>query len=414
MAKSERRVVITGLGAVTALGPDVKTFWKNILDGKSGVKRIESFDTTDYPSKIGGEITDFNLDERVDKREAKRMDRFAQFALQASIQAVADSGLDMNAVNRERCGVIIGSGIGGLGELEREHRKMIERGPDRVSPFCVPKLMTNAASANVAIFFGMQGCNSCVVTACASGAHAAGAALEEIRNGRADVVLTGGSEAALTALGLASFCSLKALSRRNDDPEHASRPFDRDRDGFVLAEGAGVVVLEEYEHAKKRGAPIYAELAGFGMTCDASHITAPSEDGRGASAAITEALNDGGVTPDQVDYINAHGTSTTLNDISENNAIKKVFGDHAKQLAISSTKSHLGHLLGASGGVELVVCALAIRDGIMPPTINHDNPDPQCDLDYVPHTARQKDIRYATSNSFGFGGHNATLLLGKI
>jgi len=411
---AERRVVITGMGLVTALGESVPEFWNHLLAGKSGIKVIESFDTSQYPVKFGGEIIAFNPDRYIDKRESKRMDRFALFALASSITAVKDSGLDMNSVNKDRFGVIIGSGIGGLGELEKEHLKLIDRGPDRVSPFCVPKLMVNAASGNVAIYYQLHGPNTAVVTACASAAHAVGDAIHQIRSNQADIMLTGGSEAARTRLGLASFCALKALSMRNDDPQRASRPFDRDRDGFVLSEGAGIVLLEDYEHAKKRGARIYAEIVGYGMSCDGSHITAPEPDGQGAKLAIQKALADAKIGCEKIDYINAHGTSTPLNDVSETNAIKAVFGDAAKKVSISSTKSHTGHLLGASGGVELIAAAMAVHEQTIPPTINLENPDPECDLDYTPKTARTKKIQYAMSNSFGFGGHNAVLIVSKI
>jgi len=411
---ARRRVVITGLGQVTALGKTVGELWENICAGISGVRTIERFDTSQYPVKIGGEIRDFNPDEYLDKRQSKRIDRFALYALAASIHAVRNSGLDMDHTDRDRCGVIVGSGIGGLEELEREHCKLIERGPDRVSPFCVPKLMVNAASANVSIYFNMRGSNTSVVTACASAAHAIGDAYRQIQSGGADVMITGGSEAALTKLGLASFCALKALSKRNDSPAQASRPFERDRDGFVLSEGAGMVVLEDYEHARRRSAPILADLCGFGMTADASHITQPEPDGKGARLAMKAALEDAQLDCSQIDYINAHGTGTQLNDASETNAIKSLFGSHAKKVSISSTKSHLGHTLGASGGVELVLTVMALQHSIIPPTINLDNPDPQCDLDYTPNQAREKEIKYAMSNSFGFGGHNASLVIGKI
>ncbi len=411
---ARRRVVITGLGQMTALGKTLLAFWENICAGKSGVKKIERFDTSKFPVRIGGEITDFDPGEFLDKRQSKRIDRFALFALAAAIKAVKDSGLDLDKTDLDRCGVIVGSGIGGLEELEKEHCKLLQRGPDRVSPFCVPKLMVNAASANVSIHFNFRGSNTSVVTACASAAHAIGDALRQIQSGRADVMVTGGSEAALTSLGLASFCALKALSRRNDEPTRASRPFDRDREGFVLSEGAGIVVLEDYEHARQRGARIYAELVGYGMTADAKHITQPAPDGRGAHNAMKTALADAQIDCTQIDYINAHGTGTQLNDLSETNAVKALFGPHAMKVAISSTKSHLGHLLGASGGVELIVSALAIRDSIIPPTINLDNPDPQCDLDYTPKVPREKQIKYVMSNSFGFGGHNASLIIGKI
>lgn len=411
---SNRRVVITGLGLVTALGERPEPFWQNLLAGKSGVKLIESFDTSAYPVKIGGEVVAFDPANYIDQRSARRIDRFALFALASAITAVNDSGLDMAAEDPDRVGVIVGSGIGGLGELEKEHCKLLERGPDRVSPFCVPKLMVNAASANVSIHYGLRGPNTSVVTACASAAHAVGDAMRQIRLGTADVMLAGGSEAALTRLGLASFCALKALSTRNDAPTEASRPFDHERDGFVLGEGAAVVVLEGYDHAVKRGARIYAELLGVGMTGDGGHITAPDPEGRGACAAMQMALAEAGVPVEQVDYINAHGTGTELNDVSETRAIKKVFGDAARSVAISSIKSHLGHLLGASGAVELVATALAVYHGAIPPTINLTHPDPECDLDYTPLTARQADIQYAMSNSFGFGGHNAAVVVGKM
>lgn len=410
----KRRVVITGMGLVTALGDDLPDFWENILAGKSGVKTIESFDTTDYPVKIGGEITDFDATKYLDKRESKRMDRFALFSVNAAIDAMNDSGLDVEKLDLPRCGVIVGSGIGGLAEIEREHRKLLERGPDRVSPFCVPKLMVNASSGNISIYFKFKGPNTSVVTACASAAHAIGDAVRAIQLDEADVMITGGTEAALIPLGLASFCALKALSTRNDEPERASRPFDNERDGFVLGEGAGIMVLEEYEFAKKRGARIYAELVGFGMSADGGHITAPDPCGSGAQQSIEAALQNANLSPDQIDYINAHGTGTPLNDSAETAGVKGVFNSHAKKVAISSTKSHLGHLLGASGGVELIVSALAIHHSTVPPTINLENPDPQCDLDYTPMTPKEMNVNYAMSNSFGFGGHNATVIIGKV
>jgi 3-oxoacyl-[acyl-carrier-protein] synthase II len=411
---AQRRVVITGMGLVTALGESLDEFWQNICNGKSGVKTIENFDTSKYPVHIGGEITGFVPTKYFDKKETKRIDQFGLYALASAISAVNDSGLDFDKISPDRCGVIVGSGIGGLSELEKEHTKLINRGPSRVSPFCVPKLMVNAGSANISIYYHLRGANTSVVTACASATNAIGDALRQVQMGAAEVMITGGSEAALTGLGLASFCALKALSQRNDEPERASRPFDRDRDGFVLAEGAGIVILEEYEHARKRGAKIYAELIGFGMTGDGSHLTAPDPDGKGAKAAMRLAVEDAGITPEKVDYINAHGTSTQLNDISETKAIKAVFGSAAKQVSISSTKSHLGHLLGASGGPELIASVLAIVNGVIPPTINLENPDPECDLDYTPLTARERKVDYAMSNSFGFGGHNACLVVGKV
>jgi 3-oxoacyl-[acyl-carrier-protein] synthase II len=410
---AERRVVITGMGLVTALGKTLPVFWENLLAGKSGVKTVTCFDTSKYPVHIGGEVTDFDPADYLDKREAKRIDRFAMFALASSFSAVADAKLDMKAIDKDRCGVIIGSGIGGLSEIEKEHRKLIDRGPDRVSPFCVPKLMVNAGSANIAIYYKLRGPNTSVVTACASAGHAIGDAVSQIKKGEAEIMISGGSEAALTELGLASFCSLKALSQRNDEPERASRPFDKDRDGFVLSEGAGVVVLEDLEFAKKRGARIYAELVGCGVSCDGSHITAPDPEGVGSCNAMRIAIRNAGIAPEQIDYINAHGTSTPLNDVSETKAIKKVFKDSAHKVSISSTKSHLGHLLGASGGVELIVSVLALYHGEVPPTINLENPDPECDLDYTPKKPRKRAIQYAMSNSFGFGGHNAVLVVGK-
>jgi len=411
---SNRRVVITGMGLVTALGDSLDAFWANLVAGKSGVKRISGFDTTGYAVHIGGEIIGFQPERYLDKRDLKRADRFALFALASAISALRDSGLDPDALDRDRTGVIIGSGIGGLLELEKEHTKLLERGPDRVSPFCVPKLMVNAASANVSIYYQLRGPNTAVVTACASAAHAVADAVTAIRTGAGEVMIAGGSEAALTRLGLASFCALKALSMRNEEPERASRPFDRDRDGFVLSEGAGIVVLEEYESARRRGARVYAEILGYGASADGWHLTAPDPEGRGAVLAMKTALRSAGLRPEEMGYINAHGTGTVLNDISETRAIKAVFGAYAKKVAISSTKSHLGHLLGASGAVELVATALALHHQVIPPTINLENPDAQCDLDYTPLAARQMKMQFAMSNSFGFGGHNAVLVLGKV
>jgi 3-oxoacyl-[acyl-carrier-protein] synthase II len=405
------------MGTVNPLAWDVETYWQRLLAGQSGIASISRFDTTGFDATIGGEVkADWpGIPEQfVDKREAKRFDRFAQFAAGAAIQAVASSGLDFAACDKDRCGVLIGSGIGGLQELETQHERMLEKGPGRVSPFTVPKLMVNAASANVAILYGLRGPNSAVATACASAGNSIGDAGRIIQREQADVMLAGGSEAALTRIGLASFCALKALSTRNDDPTRASRPFDKDRDGFVLAEGAGVVVLEELEHARRRGAGILAELIGYGTNCDATHITAPDAQGRGGIGAIRLALADAGLQPAQVDYINAHGTSTELNDIAETRAIKAVFGRHCYNgLVISSTKSMVGHLLGASGGVEIIATVKTLLTGWVHPTINLDQPSDECDLDYVPHVKRQKDVRIAISNSFGFGGHNVVLAIKK-
>ncbi len=414
---ANRRVVITGLGTVNSLARDVEGFWKALLAGQSGIRRVQRFDPSQFACQIGGEVVGWEgLPETiVDKRESKRFDRFAQFAAAAAVEAVADSGINFDQIDRSRCGVLIGSGIGGLEELEAQHEKMLERGPGRVSPFTVPKLMVNAASGNVGILFGLRGPNSAVATACASAANAIGDAFRLIQSGRAEVMLAGGSEAALTKLGLASFCALKALSTRNDEPQRASRPFDKDRDGFVLSEGSGVIVLEELEHALRRGAGIDAELIGYGMTCDASHITAPDPDGKGAIAAMGLALADAGLRPEQVDYINAHGTGTELNDISETRAIKAVFGRHAYGgLVTSSTKSAVGHLLGASGGVEIIATVKTLQTGWVPATQNLEDPDAECDLDYCALSKRQVDAKVAISNSLGFGGHNVVLAVRKF
>ncbi len=411
----ERRIVLTGLGTVNPLGFDVKEFWDALISCKSGIRPIARFDAAPFTSRIGGEVQPGwpgIPTELVDAREVKRMDRFSQFAVAGAIEAVADSGLDFSRENLDRCAVIVGSGIGGLQELEDQHNRMIAKGPSRVSPFTVPKLMVNAAPGNISIVWGLRGPNFAVVTACASGANAIGESFKALLGGDIDLVISGGSEAALTRLGLASFCSLKGLSTRNDDPEHASRPFDEDRDGFLLSEGAGIVILEELEHAKKRGAKIYAELIGYGTSGDGYHITAPNPEGRGAAMAMNRALEDAGISAEQVDYVNVHGTSTPLGDLAETKALKKVFGDYAHNgLVASSTKSSTGHLLGASGGVELIISALAIRDEVIPATLNLDNPDPQCDLDFVPNTPRQAKLDIVLSNSFGFGGHNACLLV---
>jgi 3-oxoacyl-[acyl-carrier-protein] synthase II len=412
---SKRRVVITGLGWVTSLGEDVERVWDDLCAGKSGIGPITRWDPTKFPVRFGGECSKFDVTTYgVEHREAKRLDRFGQFGMAASVSAVRDAGVDFDKTDRYRCGVVIGSGIGGIETLEEQNRILIERGVSRVSPFTVPRLMVNAASGNVSIMFRIHGPNTAVATACATGSNAIGDAMRFIQHDQADVMIAGGSEAALCELGMASFCAARALSTRNDDPTHASRPWDKDRDGFVMAEGCGVVILEEYEHAKKRGAKIYCELIGYGMSGDGHHITAPPEDGRGAAMAMKLTLKDAGISHDEVQYINAHGTSTSLGDMAETCAVKTIYGEHARKLAISSTKSQMGHLLGASGGVEAIITALAINRGIIPPTINLDNPDEGCDLDYVPHKARDLKITHAMSNSFGFGGHNASLLFKKI
>ena len=414
---AKRRVVLTGLGTVNPLGHCVREFWSDLLACKSGIRPIARFDAGLFSSRIGGEVQGWTTvpSDLVDPREVKRMDRFAQFAVGAAIEAVQDSGLDFEKEVSQRCGVIVGTGIGGLQELEDQHKRMLEKGPGRVSPFTVPKLMGNAASGNISIIWHLRGPNFCTVTACASGANAAGEAYRAIQSDHADVIITGGSEAALTPIGLASFCALKGLSTRNDHPERASRPFDRDRDGFLLSEGAGIVVIEELSHALARGAKIYAELIGYGTSADGYHITAPDPEGNGAVLAMKDAMNDGQINPEDVDYVNAHGTSTTLGDLAETIAIKKTFGPYATGgLMVSSTKSSIGHTLGASGGVELIICAKAIETESVPATLNLDDPDDGCDLDYVPKTPRPSKIKVALSNSFGFGGHNACLLIRRF
>ncbi|MCX7389697.1 MAG: beta-ketoacyl-ACP synthase II [Planctomycetota bacterium] len=408
----KRRVVVTGLGLVTSLGRVVEEFWDRILRGESGIGPITLFDTKDYFVRFGGEVA-WNPEGLVSAKELRRLDRFTQFALASAIDAVKDSGIDFSTEDSYRCGVVIGSGIGGLSEFETQHARLLTKGVDKVSPFTIPKLMVNCASGHVSSQFGVKGPNWAVATACASAANSIGDAMRSIQWGDADVMITGGSEAALTPMGLAGFQNMRALSERSDAPQKASRPFDSQRDGFVLSEGAGVLVIEELEHAKHRGAKIYGELMGYGASGDAGHITQPDEDGRGAARAMNMALVDAGKNADEIEYINAHGTSTPLGDKAETIAVKKVFGESAKRVMISSTKSQLGHTLGASGGIEMVVCALVLERGVIPPTINLEYPDPECDLDYTPNTARQKKISLVMSNSFGFGGHNASLILGK-
>jgi len=409
-----RRVVITGMGLVSSLGERLDTFWDNIVNGRSGIQQIQRFDASPYDSRIGGECLDFKPENYLDRKEAKRLDRFAQFAMAAALSAGKDADLNGKLPDGDRAGVIIGSGIGGLAELEEQHVRLLQKGPSKVSAFTIPKLMVNAASGNVSLWFGARGPNTSVATACASATNAMGDALRTIQRGDTDLMFTGGSEAALTPLGLSSFCAMKALSVRNDQPARASRPFDRDRDGFIMGEGAGILVFEELQHALARGVRIYAEVAGYGASADSYHITAPDPEGNGASLAIRRALDNASVAPEQVDYINAHGTSTPLGDIGETKAIKAVFGQHAYKLAISSTKSQIGHLLGASGGVELIATVLAMVHNMVPPTVNLDNPDEQCDLDYVPNQARPGQINVAMSNSFGFGGHNACLVVKRF
>lgn len=409
-----RRVVITGLGVVSSLGCSVAEYWSRICESHSGIGPISLFDTVHHRVRFGGEVRNFSPDGYITPKDAKRLDRFTQFALVAAIQAVQDSGLEFQREDAFRCGVILGSGIGGLNEFEAQHTRLVEKGPDKVSAFTIPKLIVNAASGHVSIQWGLRGPCTAVATACASATNAMGDALRCIQYNDADVMITGGSEAAMTPMGLAGFANMRALSERNDEPTRASRPFDRDRDGFVLAEGAGVVIFEELEHARARGANIYAEVLGYGITADGGHITQPDENGTGAGRAMSKALQDAKINPSDVDYINAHGTSTPLGDVAETVAIKNVFGEHAKRLSISSTKSQIGHLLGASGGVELIATILGIRDSRIPPTINLDQPDERCDLDYTPHTTRERRINVAMSNSFGFGGHNGAIVIGRV
>ncbi|MEM1304283.1 MAG: beta-ketoacyl-ACP synthase II, partial [Planctomycetota bacterium] len=400
----KRRVVITGMGVVTALGEEVDQFWGNLLEGKSGVHELSLFDTEPHKVKFGGDIPGWDPGDVVPRKDRKRLDRFTQFALVAATKAVEQAGLDFSKEDPFNCGAIIGSGVGGLTEMEEQQARLVAKGAGKVSAFCIPKLIVNAASGHVSIQYGLRGPNFAIATACASATNAMGEALRSIRYGDADVIITGGSEAACTQLGLAGFANMKALSERHDDPQGASRPFDGERDGFVLSEGAGIVVFEELEHARARGATLLGEVLGYGLSADGSHITMPDPAGAGAARAMSNALRDAGVAPEQVGYINAHGTSTPLGDKAETKAIKSVYGDHAYQLNVSSTKSQLGHLLGASGGVEIIASVKAVATGICPPTINQHTPDPECDLNYTPNEPQQRPIKVAMSNSFGFGG----------
>jgi len=415
----QKRVVVTGLGVVSPIGNNLEEFWKSLLEGKSGVKRLQCFDPTHFTSKIAAEVRNFDPSPYLSAKEIKRMDRFVQFAVVSAKLAVADAGLDLDKTDRNKVGVLVGSGIGGLHTVETEHRQYVvlgpEKGPDRISPFLIPMLIVNMGSGQISISLGLKGPNSAIATACATGNHAIGDAFRIIQRGEADIMVCGGAEAAVTYMGFGGFCALKALSTSyNDAPERASRPFDKNRDGFVMGEGAAVAILEEMEHALKRGARIYCEMAGYGMSADAYHMTAPDPEGDGGMRCMAASLKDAGVKPEDINYINAHGTSTLYNDKIETLAIKKVFGKHAKKLAISSTKSVMGHLLGAAGGAELAVCALAIKEGVIPPTINYETPDPECDLDYVPNKPRAAKLRVVMSNALGFGGHNATLVVKKF
>jgi 3-oxoacyl-[acyl-carrier-protein] synthase II len=405
----EKRVVVTGLGAVTPVGLGKDRLWSSLKDGVSGIAEISKFDAEGFDCTIAAEVKDFVPGDFMDKKEARRMDTFTQYAIAAARMAVEDSRVDLNGLDRSRLGVVLGSGIGGIETLENQFRVILEKGPSRVSPFFIPMMISNMAAGQVAIAFGAKGPNKTVVTACASGTSAIGDALRIIQRGDADMIITGGTEASVTPIAVAGFCSMRALSTRNHDPKGASRPFDKERDGFVLGEGAGILVLEELEHALKRGASIYAEVAGYGMTADAHHITAPAPGGIGAAAAMERVLADAGALPEHIDYINAHGTSTEYNDRFETEAIKQVFGEHAYKLAVSSTKSVTGHLLGAAGGVEAIASVLAIHEEFIPPTINYNTPDPDCDLYYTPNRGEKRAVYYAISNSLGFGGHNASI-----
>ena len=409
---TDRRVVITGMGTITPLGNDLEQYWSNLKNGVSGIRLIEAFDTSAFDTRIGGEVHDFDPKHYFkNPKDIRRTDRFAQLAMAAAKNALQDGGIDYEKIERrDRFGVIVSSGIGGLKTLQEQHTVMMTKSPSRNSPFTIPMLISNMASGLISMEYGLQGPNLCIVTACATATNAIGESWRIIKFGDADIFLAGGSEASIVAIGLSGFSAMKALSRRNDEPGRASRPFDRDRDGFVMSEGAGVVVVEELEHAKARGAKIYCELSGYGLSADAYHMTAPPPAGEGAARAMQMALDHARVTAADVDYINAHATSTGLGDVAETRAIKTVFGEHAKRVSISATKSMTGHLLGGAGAVEMAACALAIRDGVIPPTINLENPDEECDLDYTPNTAKERKVRVTVNNSFGFGGHNATLV----
>lgn len=407
---SRRRVVVTGLGMLSPLGNTVESSWQAALAGKSGIGPIEHMDVSAFSTRIGGSVRDFEVELYMAAKEARKLDLFIQYGLAACIQAIKDSGLEITDQNRDRIGVVMGSGIGGLTNIEKNHEQLLNSGPRRISPFFVPGSIINMVAGYLSIQYGLQGPNYALTTACTTGTHSIGMAARNIAYGEADMMVAGGSEMATTGLGLGGFSAARAMSTRNDDPQGASRPWDRDRDGFVLSDGAGVMLLEEYEHAKARGATIYAELVGFGMSGDAYHMTAPPEDGRGGAKCMDNALKDAGLNPDEVDYINAHGTSTPAGDVAETRAVKSVFGAHASELAISSTKSMTGHLLGAAGAVEAVFSVLALRDQVAPPTINLDNPDEDCDLNYVPHQAQQRELNVVLSNSFGFGGTNGSLV----
>ncbi|WP_074103096.1 beta-ketoacyl-ACP synthase II [Paenibacillus sp. P3E] len=406
------RVVVTGMGVITSLGTDLDTFWDHLMSGKSGVSTVDAFDVSEYTTKIAASIKDFDPEARFGRKEARKMDRFVQFAVAAGEDALKDSGLVIGEdIDAERIGVSVGSGIGGLGTWEDNHNILLEKGPKRVSPFFIPMMIANMGSGQLSISLGAKGPNTTTVTACATGSHSIGESFRLIQRGDADAMICGGSEATIRPTGMAGFCAMRAMSTHNDEPEKASRPFDIDRDGFVMGEGAGILILESLEHAEKRGAKIYAEVIGYGLSADAHHMTEPDPDG--AARCIKMAIRDAGIAPEQIDYINAHGTSTPVGDKSETSAVKMALGEHAYKVAISSTKSMTGHLLGAAGGVEAIICGLSLQKGVIAPTINLDNPDPECDLDYVPNVPRKADLNIVMSNSFGFGGHNATIILKK-
>jgi 3-oxoacyl-[acyl-carrier-protein] synthase II len=412
---TERRVVVTGIGLVTPLGHDLDLFWQQLLDAKCGVARIASFDPSGFDTQVAAEVKDFNPAAAFPSpKEVRRTDRFAQFGVYAGWQALRDSGLDLEKVNRDETGVFLGSGIGGLQTTAEQHRVLLERGPDRLSPFMIPMLILNMASGLFSMYYKLRGPNFATCSACATSNHAIGEAWRTIKMGDAQVIFAGGSEATIVPIGIGGFCAMRAMSTRNDDPQRASRPFDKERDGFVMGEGSGVLVLEELEHAKKRGAKIYCEIAGYGNTADANHMTAPAPEGEGAARCMTMSLRNAGLNPEDISYINAHGTSTPQGDIAETQAIKTVFGAHARRLAVSSTKGATGHMLGAAGAVEMAICAKAIQSDVVPPTINYQVPDPECDLDYVPNTARPMKVNAVINNSFGFGGHNASILARKF
>lgn len=408
----KKRVVITGMGAITPLGNDVESFWENSKEGKCGVGYIKAFDTTDFKVKIAAEVKDFVPEKYIDKKESKRMDKYCQYAMAAAHQAVIHSGIDLDSIERERFGVLVGSGIGGLGTVEKEYEKLLDKGPGRISPLLIPMIIGNMASGNIAIRYGAKGVCTSVITACATGTNAIGDAYRLLQNGTADVMIAGGAEASITKLGLAGFTSLTALSG-SDDITRASIPFDKERDGFVMGEGSGILILETLEHAERRGAKIYAEIVGYGATCDAYHMTSPDPEGKGAARAMSQCIEEAGIEPTEVSYINAHGTGTPLNDKYETVAIKNVFKEQAYNIPISSTKSMTGHLLGAAGAVEAIVCIKALEEGFIPPTIGYKVKDEECDLDYVPNVGRKAEVKYAISNSLGFGGHNASILLKK-